>query len=124
VEAVIQRLRDQQISVQAALEELTQTVEETVEAEEEQAESDMETVEFALYWVLRGQGFDAPQATAREVYRVLAEHPGWRYNPRQERAARLQLYKVLQPHVTAEQKAQALKQTVDALLRMGQVVEK
>lgn len=122
VEAVIQRLREKQVSVQAALKQMTNLAEDAVAAQEEQAQSDMETAEFALYWVLKGQGFDDPKKIAQEVGGILAQHPGWAYNPNQERAVRLQLYGMLNRHVDAPNQAAVLKATVDALLRMGEVV--
>jgi type I restriction enzyme R subunit len=122
VESVIQRLRDKQISVQSALEELTETVEETAAAEAEQTKSDMETVEFALYWVLRGEGLSDPEATAQKVYGVLEEYSGWPYNEDRERAARLKLYALLKSHIKGENRAASLKRVVDALLRMDEAV--
>ncbi|TET94710.1 MAG: type I restriction endonuclease subunit R [Dehalococcoidia bacterium] len=139
VEEVIRRLRERQISVQAALEQMTALTGDTVAAEAEQAESDLQSGEFALYWVLKGQGIAAPKKTARQVHAVLDSHPGWAYNPKVKSTVRLQLYKVLSPQVgqrvrrsvigeepgpmSAQAKhAAALKVTVDALLRMNKVV--
>ncbi len=132
VEAVIQRLQDRQISVQGALEQLGTLAEEAVTAEAQQAESDLTSGEFALYWVLKGQGVASPDTTARAVHRILAEHPGWPYNAGLERKVRLELYKVLklpqrtlreQSEMQAEaRRASALKETVDNLLRMQRTV--
>jgi len=134
VERVIQRLRERQISVQVALEQLGALAEEAVTAEAEQAESDLTSGEFALYWVLKGQGVRDPKCAAQTAHRILAEHPGWPYNARLESKVRLELYKVLrlppqraireeQSEMLAEaQRASALKETVDNLLRMYRVV--
>jgi type I restriction enzyme R subunit len=132
VEEVVRRLKDRQISVQAALEQLGDLAEEAVTAEAQQAESDLSSGEFALYWVLKGQGAVSPDTTARAVHRVLAEHPGWPYNAGLERKVRLELYKMLklpqrtlreQSEMQAEaRRASALKETVDNLLRMQRTV--
>jgi type I restriction enzyme R subunit len=139
VEDVIQRLREKQISVQTALEQVTALTENAVAAQEEQARSDLSGDEFALYWVLKGQDFPDPKIIAREVHQILADHPGWAYNRNQESAARLQLYKILTsrmqkrprrdivgeepaPMLVQARRAAALKTTVDALLRMSKVV--
>jgi len=135
VEEVIRRLRERQISVQAALERLEGLAEQAVEAREEQARSDLSNEEFALCWVLKGQGVADPEETARTVHRILAEHPGWAYNPRVKGEVRLELYKVLMPRlqgtairerpseVTAVVRhSGTLKETVDAILRMARVV--
>ncbi|TEU15356.1 MAG: HsdR family type I site-specific deoxyribonuclease, partial [Anaerolineales bacterium] len=133
VEEVIQRLKDRQISVQAALEQLGDLAEEAVTAEAQQAESDLSSGEFALYWVLKGQGVVSPDTTARAVHRVLAEHPGWPYNAGLERKVRAELYKLLLPSYKivrekrSEKRAETrrpstLKETVDSLLRMQRTV--
>ena len=135
VEKVIQRLRERQISVQAALEQLGDLAEQAVTAAAEQAASDLTGGEFALYWVLKGQSVTSPETTARAANRILAEHPGWPYNTRLESKVRLELYKVLRlrPQGTVirdkpgERTAEAwqagvLKETVDAILRMYKAV--
>jgi len=134
VEGVIQRLRDRQISVQATLEQLSDLAEEAVTARAQQAESDLSSGEFALYWVLKGQGVASPEAAARAVHRILAEHPGWPYNADLERKVRLESYKVLKlppqkaireapSEMQAEiRRASDLKETVDNLLRMQRMV--
>lgn len=139
VEGVIQRLRERQISVQTALEQMTTLTENAIAASEEQAQSDLDGSEFALYWVLKGQGLAAPKETARQVHAVLDAHPGWAYNPKVESTVRLQLYKALSPQVRWQarqnvlgeepapmlaqaRRAATLKTTVDALLRMNKVV--
>jgi type I restriction enzyme R subunit len=134
VEEVIRHLRDRQISVQAALEQLNTLAEEAVTARAQQAESDLTSQEFALFWVLKGQGVVSPETAARAAHRVLAEHPGWPYNAGLERKVRLELYKVLklpEPKAVSEQpnqmqagarQAAALRETVDNLLRMQRVV--
>ena len=135
VEAVIQKLRERQISVQTALEQLNGLAEEEVTAQAQQAESDLASEEFALYWVLKGRGVASPQAAARDAHCILAEHPGWPYNADLERQVRMELYKVLTPtrylptilHEESEMLAEArrvtaLKGTVDNLLRMQRTV--
>jgi len=134
VEVVIQRLRDRQISVEAALEQLGALAEEAVAAEAQQAKSDLTRGEFALYWVLKGQGVVSPDTAAQAAHRILAEHPGWPYNAGLERKVRAEMYKLLRlplqraisERVTEMQadarRAKALRETVDNLLRMYRVV--
>jgi len=126
VEEVIQKLHDRQVSTQTALYTLSGLVESTASAQEEQVESGMDAAKYALYWVLRGQGLPDADAEARagDVEQVLLEHPGWAYNPEQERAAHLRLYAVLAPHIQAENKAKALKEIVTAMLRMRRMVNR
>ena len=134
VEVVIQRLRDRQISVEAALEQLGALAKEAVTAEAQQAESDLTRGEFALYWVLKGQGVVNPDTAAQAAHRVLAEHPGWPYNAGLQRKVRAEMYKLLRLPLqraisegAAEMQAnarrvKALRETVDNLLRMYRVV--
>lgn len=134
VEAIIQRLRERQISVEAALEQLGVLAEEAVTAEAQQAESDLSPGEFALYWVLKGQGATSPESAAQDTYRILAEHTGWPYNPKLESKVRAELYKRLKLPLqraiseaptemqAAARRVRALRETVDNLLKMYRVV--
>lgn len=123
VEAVIQKLRDRQISTQSAMEQLIDLNEAAATAEEEQAERDVAPGEFALYWVLKGQGFGEPDEIARAAQAVMDRFPAWPYDSKQESSVRLKLYGLLKPHVDAGDRASVLKSTVDALLRMSKVVQ-
>jgi type I restriction enzyme R subunit len=118
VEDVIQRLNDRQISVQTALEELTDLTEQTAASTEEQDESEMDVGVYTLYWVLRGSNVPEPETVARDVDRILADHPGWQYDDRRESDARLDIYGVLFPRVKAQDKVKALKEIVDAMLKL------
>jgi len=135
VEGIIQRLRERQIGAQTALEQITHLTEDTVKARDEQAASDLDGREFALFWVLKGQNVAQPKETAQRANQILADHPGWAYNPAIESALRLKLFAVLNPqlrdNVVGEEpgplsqttrRTTALKATVDALLKMRRVV--
>ncbi len=117
--------------MQAALERLEVLAEQAVAAEEEQAESDLSSEEFGLYWVLKGKDAPNPKGAARAAQRILAAYPGWPYNAVLERKVRLELYKILNPPLrkgVAEapgpmwaeaRRAGLLKETVDAILRQA-----
>lgn len=135
VEAIIQQLKERQISVQSALEQMTSLAEQVVGAQEEQEESKLSESEFALFWVLRGQGVPDAQDAAVEANDVLASRAGWPYNDDLQRDARLQLYKVLKARPLDKRTkegpasyevgaggAAVLKETVDSLLRMHRMV--
>jgi hypothetical protein len=124
VTRVIQNLRDQQISIQTALEQLIDLNEAAATAKAEQAARDVAPGEFALYWVLKGQGFEAPEQIACDAQAVMDRFPAWPYDSKQEGSVRRKLYGLLTPHVTAENRASVLKATVDALLRMSKAVTK
>ena len=95
----------------------------------------MSAPEFALFWVLRGQGLPQAQELAVDAGSVLEAHAGWPYNDDLERNARLGLYKILKD-LPAEKRmsderasygvgrgrAAAMKETVDSLLRMHRMV--
>ncbi len=130
VEAVIQALRDRQISVKSALTQMTDFSEEAVAAREAQETSDLSREEFTLFWVLKAQAVRDPEGAARDVERILAEHAGWPYNAGLERRARAEIYRVLLSErgtrgmaETAEgYEAGRLKETVDNLLRMHEMI--
>ncbi len=96
VETIIQRLRDRQLSAQAALQQVQAKVEEAVRAEEEQQRSHLPGQAFAYSWVLKSFGRADAGRKAVEVEAALEQFPDWPYNPRTEREARLALYRLLQ----------------------------
>ncbi len=120
VEEIIRRLRDRQNSVQASLNQLLDCAEQIHAAEEEQADSGLPGDSFALFWVLRGEGYQDAEALAEQVYGVLAAHETWPYSLAVERQVRLELYKLLSG--SHGKGVDALKETVDNLLKMHRMV--
>ncbi len=120
VEAIIQRLRDRQISVQLALEQIQTKAEEVVEAEAEQRRGNLPGKAFAFLWVLRGYGMPDPEAKAREVEGIMDKYPGWPYSQKIERTARMELYRALKGRVPGG--PARLKEAVDNLLKMHRTV--
>jgi type I restriction enzyme R subunit len=120
VEEVLLRLRDRQISVQAALEQLTGLAEQAHAAREEQEASGLPGNSFALFWVLRAQGVNNAEALTEQIHSLLSDNAAWPYNPEIERRVRLQLYKLLAGPQGGD--AEALKETVDNLLKMHRIL--
>jgi type I restriction enzyme R subunit len=97
VEQILQRLRDRQISVEAALSQLQTKVAEAAQSQEEQRASNLSGRAFALFWVMRGHGVteDDARAKATEVEALIKRYSGWAYSPRMESELRIKLYGVL-----------------------------
>ena len=134
VEEVIRRLRERQIGVQAALQQLTALGEQAVAAKEEQAKIRLSDTEFAIYWVLKAQGVPMPRSTARKMHEVLDSYRGWPYNSRLEQEVRASLYSLLPREVDSSMireehpayaKSRATDtETVNAVLRMAKAILK
>jgi type I restriction enzyme R subunit len=118
VEAIIQRLRERQISVELALEQVQEKIGQAMAAEEEQLDRAMPGKAFAFLWVLRGFGVPDPEQEARGIEETLDSYPGWPYSEKIERTLRIKLYTALKDQVAAEQ----LKEAVDNLLKMHRTV--
>lgn len=87
--------------------------------------------------MLRAEGAEHPEARATEAQRILEEHPDWPHDPAEERAARLQLWKLLvAPPATkgrlrdlpagygrAKLEPEKIKPIVDHLLRIDRLLE-
>jgi len=114
VEDVMQRLKDRQISVQIALQELTDRTEEIAESSDEQERSGLPPRIYALFHVLRRHGLEAPKNAAEEIEEVLSEQPNWPYDSDLERRVRFELYKRLYTRGTDLE----LKPIVEDLLHM------
>jgi type I restriction enzyme R subunit len=120
VEAIIQRLRERQISVELALQQVQARAEEAVEAQAEQRQSQLPGKAFAFLWVLRGFGVADPEARAQEIEAILDNYPGWPYSQRIERTVRMELYLALKDHVKGG--AGPLTEAVSNLLMMHRAV--
>ena len=137
VEAIIQRLRERQISVETALAELQTKATETVAVTEAQQQSDQSGPVFAYCKILQAQGLPQAEATAlaQKIEETLGHYESWPYNPNLERQARLALYRLLHrpmsqggatlqerpaPYAAGQPDSQAahLKTVVDNLLKM------
>jgi type I restriction enzyme, R subunit len=138
VEAIIQRLRERQISVEEALRATEQEAQRVIQAEAERQKSSLEDRAFAISWVLKGYSVAEPETKALEVQDALDNYPGWPYNQQLEGEVRMSLYRILisQPapvpriaekpgtySVTGQGGGIAdLKALVDNILRMSNMV--
>jgi type I restriction enzyme R subunit len=140
IEAIIQKLRERQISVTEALQATEVQAERIVQATTERQQSSLEDKAFALSLVLRGHGLANTETIALEAQQMIDQFPGWPYNDKMKAEVRLALYKLLlketatQPHQVAEEKGAyqvpgqeanhmtRVKQIVDDLLRMSDLV--
>jgi hypothetical protein len=138
VEEIIQKLRARQISVEEALTDLEQKSDKAVQAAEERQKSGLEDKAFALAYVLKDYDVPEPEAKAVQVQETIDRYPGWPYNQKSEREARLALYRLLMEQVGPESATIAeeragytvagrqgigrLKELVDNLLRMSDMV--
>jgi hypothetical protein len=120
VEAIIQRLRERQISARMALEQIEGKAQEAVEAEAEQQRSHLPGKAFAFLWVLRGYGIPNAEAKAREVERILDTYPGWPYSQKIEQTVRVALYRALVDQVKGG--TSQLTEAVNNLLKMHRTV--
>ena len=129
VEDIIRRLHERQISVQTALEQLQAQASQASAAHEEQTASGLAGGEFAVFWVLKGQGVLGPDKAAQVVQKVLDAHPTWPYNARLEAVVRRELYKVIElPAKAAADRAKdgppvgGLVEVVNNVLRMHKML--
>jgi type I restriction enzyme R subunit len=120
VEAILQRLRERQISARMALEQIESKAQEAVEAEAEQQRSHLPGKAFAFLWVLRGYGIPDAEAKAREIERILDTYPGWPYSQKIEQTVRVALYRALVDQVKGG--TSQLTEAVNNLLKMHRTV--
>jgi len=95
VEQIISQLQERQRSVEFTLKELTQAVEDIVEAEEEQKKSGLSKQEFSYFWVLRKYGVSDPEGKSKKIQKLIAEKEHWAFNENIERELRIEIYKEL-----------------------------
>jgi len=93
-EAIAEAFKRRQVSTQETLRRLEELLVEMEEAEREQAERGMTREPFAVFWMLRREGVEAPDAeeAALGMARAFQDYPHWRTSRGQERMVRRELY--------------------------------
>lgn len=94
-ELIAELYKARQKSTQEALQELKELIEEINVARKEQAEKDMPTEIFSVYWLLNGNGVTNPEEKANQMREVFQKFPHWRTSEHHEREVKRELYKVL-----------------------------
>ena len=122
VEHVIEQLRQRQISVETALEELRKQTERAAGMGEDHAQSNLDNLAFSLRMVLRASNLSETDDTkvenlATDLSQFLRENEGWRFNNRLEQSVRLEIYRRLMPYMQPFDPEQA-KDTVNNLMKM------
>jgi len=118
IEKIIAQLKERQISVEKALEELIKLAEQIAASEEEQQKSGLSKEEFSIFWILRSHEVSKPETIAAKIYKEVEEHKEWPYNEKIERALRRNLYKLLLKTTPKKQ----LVELVNNLLKMHKIL--
>ena len=127
VAEVVERLRQQQISVQTALAELQAKADQAVATGEERAGSRLDDLAFALRTGLRASpALSAlPPADldtlAEDIAAYLQTNHGWPHNDRLEQQVRLEMYRRLLVRMSRPANPQQARAVVDDLLRMHRI---
>jgi type I restriction enzyme, R subunit len=96
-ERIAEEFKLHQASAEQALKKLEDLVNEINAARQEQANRDIPTEAFTIYWLLKQDGAvpEAAENAARSMKAVFAEYPHWRTSEAQSRDVRRKLYLVL-----------------------------
>lgn len=84
-ERIAELYKQRQTTTQQALEELEELIGEINEARREQAERDMPTELFSIFWVLRAEGIENAEHPAKEMQEAVERFPHFRTSARHER---------------------------------------
>lgn len=94
-ENIVKLFMERQKHTQETLEELKKLIEEINEARKEQVERDIPVEAFSIYWMLKKEGIEEPEAKANQMNAVINKFPHWRTSEKQERSVKQELYKIL-----------------------------
>lgn len=103
-EMLAQLFQNRQKSTQETLNELRKIVEEINTAKKEQAEKNMSTEIFSIYWLLDKAGFENATAIANEMIKIFEEYPHWQKSNKHGIKIRQKLYEVMIQSGTADTK--------------------
>lgn len=94
-EIISEMFKNRQKSTLETLEELKKIVQEINEATKEQAQKNMSTDTFTVYWILKQEGLSPAESVAKEIGKLFEEYNNWRNSERYERELKKQMIKVL-----------------------------
>ena len=103
-EMLAQLFQNRQKSTQETLNELRKIVEEINTAKKEQAEKNMSTEIFSIYWLLDKAGFENATAMANQMIKIFEEYPHWQKSNKHGIKIRQKLYEVMIQSGTADTK--------------------
>ena len=119
-EQVIAMFQSRQLSTKDTLEQLEECAKEITSAETDRADTKLPPQVFALFWLLKREGMDAPEAAAKSIGKSLDAFPHWRTSEAQERNVRRELYKVLVKADVPERKQKELAEHILKVLRRAE----
>lgn len=91
-EKIAKLFLERQKTTQDALEELKKIIEEMNAAQKEQAEKNMNSEVFTVYWLLKEENIDKAESIANNTKAVFKAYPYWKTSEAQERELRQELY--------------------------------
>jgi len=94
-ELIAKLYKERQRNTQETLEALKSLVEEINAARKEQAEKNMTSEIFSVYWLFKNEGVVNPEGKALQMETVLNRFPHWRNSEKHEREVKRELYKIL-----------------------------
>lgn len=94
-EEIARAFEERQMTTEGALEALDSLVAQIKVAERDRDTTGLSPEAFALYYTLKQEGLKNPLVAATDIEAAFSRYPHWQQSDRQERNARLGLYKVL-----------------------------
>ncbi|VUT24554.1 MAG: hypothetical protein MASP_00571 [Candidatus Methanolliviera sp. GoM_asphalt] len=94
-ELIVTLYKERQKNTRETLEDLKNIIEEINSAKREQIERDMPAEIFTIFWILKKEGFDKPEAMVNQMRYILEKYPHWRKSEKYEMEIRKILYNVL-----------------------------
>jgi len=119
-EFLVKLYESRQKNTQETLEELKKIIDEINSAQREQAEKDMPTEIFTIYWMLKENGFKDAETMANQMREVLERYPHWKRSDRHEKEVRGKLYEVIiRSGVKGIKKVSEIAQHIIEILKGG-----
>lgn len=108
---------DRQIDTIEALKKLEAIVKEINQAKKEQAEKNLDTKTFSIYWILRDYTKYGVDIYAKQVSTILTKYPNWIVNSTERRDMKLSLYSLLMKLLGKDKVQEAIDKILDVARR-------
>lgn len=109
----INNLYDQrQLDTIEALKKMEEIIREINLARKEQAEKQLDTRTFSIYWILKGRYVASAEGIAKKIDELLTMYPNWKVNSEEKRDLRLGMYSQLLKPIGKEN----IQEVIDTIL--------
>ncbi|MEK7251233.1 MAG: hypothetical protein AAB209_12510, partial [Bacteroidota bacterium] len=117
LEAINELYDQRQLDTIEALKKMEDLIKEINLAKKEQAEKNLDTRTFSIYWILKARYVASAEPMAKKIDELLTKYPNWNVNAEEKRDLRLGLYAQMLKPIGKERIQEVIEKILDVAKR-------